>query len=354
MSVVLRFRKLKDGRKSVYLDIHHNGVRIKRWLKITLTKGKGYHQKEEIKEKLFIAEKLRLEAERDCISSEHGIDLSPEKKKNVSFTAFYLDYIENTLLADKRTYVSALNKLKAFAGKETIHPFEITEEYLERFKKYLNSHLFGETPYNYFKKVCKVLKEATKAKLFKVNPAQNIVNKKLKGSQKDVLSIPEIKALANASCPNSSVKRAFLLSCYTGLRFCDVISLKWKNIDGEFIDLVQRKTKVSVRIPLKEDSKKLLGARGPKEELIFRLPSHTGCNKALKKWVQNAGIEKHITWHCGRHSFGTNLIELDINLATASSLLGHTSLKETMRYVRLKDELRHDAISKYSEALKTV
>ena len=38
-----------------------------------------------------------------------------------------------------------------------------------------------------------------------------------------------------------------------------------------------------------------------RDEVIFPLPSYEMCLKALRKWVKRAGINKHISWHCGRH-----------------------------------------------------
>ncbi|MBK6330461.1 MAG: tyrosine-type recombinase/integrase [Bacteroidetes bacterium] len=58
-------------------------------------------------------------------------------------------------------------------------------------------------------------------------------------------------------------------------------------------------------------------------------------------------IEKHISWHCGRHSFGTNLIGFGVDVSIASKLLGHTTLANTQRYVRVNDQMKASAISKF-------
>jgi site-specific recombinase XerD len=60
-----------------------------------------------------------------------------------------------------------------------------------------------------------------------------------------------------------------------------------------------------------------------------------------------AKIDKHISWHCGRHSFGTNLIAHGVDVSIASKLLGHTSLANTQRYVSVNDEMKALAISKF-------
>ncbi|HEY4874082.1 MAG TPA: site-specific integrase, partial [Puia sp.] len=150
-----------------------------------------------------------------------------------------------------------------------------------------------------------------------------------------------------ANCSNDNVKRAFLISCLTGLRFCDVKLLKWRNINGEVIDLIQQKTKQRVLVKLNPDAKRLLGEVKSLGDLIFSLPTHNGANKVLSGWVKRAGITKHITWHSARHTFGTNLVQLGADVMTTSKLLGHSSIRSTTRYVRINDVLKTDAVNRF-------
>lgn len=69
----------------------------------------------------------------------------------------------------------------------------------------------------------------------------------------------------------------------------------------------------------------------------------------LRKWVKAAGIKKKITWHCARHSFAVNVLTKGANIKTVSSLLGHTSIKMTERYLHVVDSLKQDAINSLGE-----
>ena len=80
-------------------------------------------------------------------------------------------------------------------------------------------------------------------------------------------------------------------------------------------------------------------------DLIFNMPSLEASLKALRHWVKRAGIDKHITWHCGRHSFATNLLSNGANIKVVSELLGHSSLKFTQKYVRALDDQKKAAIN---------
>lgn len=62
-------------------------------------------------------------------------------------------------------------------------------------------------------------------------------------------------------------------------------------------------------------------------------------------WVKRAEIDKHITWHCARHSFAVNILNNGANIKTVASLLGHSDLKNTEKYTRAIDKLKEDAIN---------
>jgi site-specific recombinase XerD len=113
--------------------------------------------------------------------------------------------------------------------------------------------------------------------------------------------------------------------------------------------LTQSKTDSDVIIPLNDTALKLLGmpeAKQPKsqkKDIVFTLPSANGANKTIKAWVKRAKIDKQITWHNARHSFGTNLIFNDVDVLTTSKLLGHSTLKHTQRYVDASNEMKENA-----------
>ena len=89
-----------------------------------------------------------------------------------------------------------------------------------------------------------------------------------------------------------------------------------------------------------------------KDDYIFHLPSSTMCLKALRHWTKRAGIKKHITWHCGRHSFATNILSNGANIKVVAELLGHSSLNYVQVYVRAMDEQKRNAIDGLSDFLE--
>ena len=149
------------------------------------------------------------------------------------------------------------------------------------------------------------------------------------------------------------VTSIYPLRLYYGLRFCDVKDLTYKNIDytNHLLKFEQNKTKghsanSGVVIPLNDGLLSLIGEDPENlDSSIFNLPTYESCCKSVKRWVKRAGINKHISWHCARHSFAVNILNNGANIKTVASLLGHSGLKHTEKYTRAVDKLKEDAIN---------
>jgi site-specific recombinase XerD len=334
----LGMKKTNDGnsiaqRKFEFLDIH-----IK-------DKPSNPQERKEYKEKLDFALEVRENRQREIQYSQEGI-IDP-KRRQINFIDYFQKFHDNYPNKDIRIVRYCLKYFKAFVGESYIAPHEITEDFLRRFKMHLENHLNGETPHNYFTKMKKVVKQAYIDKILINNTGENITNKRNEGLKKDILSLEEIQKLATVKCGNEEIKRAFLFSLNTGLRFCDLKELKGQNIYNDKVMIKsQKKTGIPVYIDLNENAKKILASKKiVYNELVFQLPSLTGCLKTLKTWTNNAGIQKNITWHSARHSIAVNMLTLGTDIKTVSGILGHAGLKHTEKYTRIVDELKKKAVN---------
>ncbi|MES2023914.1 MAG: site-specific integrase, partial [Patescibacteria group bacterium] len=312
---------------------------------LKLLKPRSAIDRNENRERMKVAEQIKNKRELQLQSDEYQV--TPDFKKNIDFVRFFQNYLNSYTKKDKRVMSGCFNKLKEFMKEESLISLttkQVNEALVSDFKEYLEQTLNGETPANYFKKFKKVLKYGVREKIFSVNPAQELTAKRNEGIKKEILTFDEIQKLAKTACTNDDMKRAFLFSCLTGLRFCDIKILQWKNINGKVLKVTQQKTSKPVSINLNENGLEILGKTGKSNELVFKIPSNTACRKNLLVWCKNAGVKKKITWHCARHSFATNIIFYGSDVNSASSLLGHSSLAYTQRYVRVVESLKEKAV----------
>jgi integrase/recombinase XerD len=347
MSVTLRKVANKDLTTSLYLDIYHNGKRYKEYLKeCKLVKIVNPTDRVSNKQKLELAKQIRDKRSIQLQANEDGVIANHNNK--IELKAYFENFIANYNKKDKRNVEGVYNKFLSFAREENIQLTtlkQLNENIVQDFADYLKSTCSGEGANSYFARFKKVLKKAVKDKVILSSPASDVTIERTDNFTKEILTIDEIQKLAYTDVSNKEVKNAFLFSCVTGLRWVDIKDLQWKHIDLEnnIMKKVQSKTEMNVSVTLNKTALSLLSEKGEKNELVFKLPSHTGALKTLRNWLSKAEIDKHITWHCARHSFATNLIVYDTDVLIVSKLLGHNTLKYTQRYTHIANDLKKKA-----------
>lgn len=370
---------LSDGRESLYLDFYlgyemavsktgkeYKRVNIKReFLKLYLWQApRTQEERQRNKETLELAKKIRFERGQQLLDTAKGYRL--KKSDDLNFLDWMRAYYEDYTKADKRQIKQAYTRFIGFLTEteeyakysNRMKPQQLTKEMVEDFTEYLKHKFKGEGPHSLFARFKKMLKAATEQEVLRKNPADGVVIKIDRGRlRKDILSLEEIKRLAatHYEGENLNIRRAFLFCLYCGLRWCDVKDLTFENVDysNRLLRFEQAKTKghssaSSVVIPLNDTLLQLIGQPAPdgkRNDAIFPLPTNNSCQKSLRRWTKRAGIDKHITWHCARHSFAVNILNNGANIKTVASLLGHSGLQHTEKYTRAVDSLKEAAIN---------
>jgi integrase/recombinase XerD len=344
MNLIISAKKSKHTNKTYYYFEwgKEKGQRVASGI-FTYSKPGNQIEKNHNKEALAILQtkKSQMILDGQSIGTGH----MPQHKLKSNFLDYYSDFVRNNRKRGNRHLFYSLRAFKKFIGKDFISPTEINENLCERFRAYLLENLNGETPSGYFMRFKRVLKAAAKDGYFKRSPAEALSAKSgAKKIVKEILDEQEYTQLMNTPCLNYEVKKAFVTSLYTGLRWVDVKNLCWENIIGDVLRMDQTKTGRSLELPLHPMVLQILGIR--KSGRIFQLPCNKGANNILAKWCEDAKIKKHITWHCARHSMSVLLQNKGTDLATVAGMLGHTTTKYVQQtYKRYQLSNAKNAIS---------
>ena len=180
------------------------------------------------------------------------------------------------------------------------------------------------------------------------NPVNEVKSIKIEQNPRNYLEEEEVTALYRTECRYDVLKRAFLFGCLTGMRWSDIQKLTWDRIalKEQRATFRHTKTKHLQYLDLPDDAISLLGSQGKAHERVFkglRYSSYT--NVALTQWMLRAGITKHITFHCARHTFAVRMLTNDIDIYTVSKLLGHSELKTTQIYSDIVERKRKEAMT---------
>ena len=173
----------------------------------------------------------------------------------------------------------------------------------------------------------------------------------MKKTDKTFLLPSEIDIIENLNLENNKrlkyARDLFLFSCYTGLRFSDIVTLEPTNIqmiDGKkWLIKNQQKTDEKIKIPiyLLFDGKPLkiiqnyfsLGSK-----TLFKSITNNSINAKLKRIFALAGIDKHVTFHAARHTTATYLLSKGVSIFVVQKILGHSKIDTTQIYTHLIDE----------------
>lgn len=167
-------------------------------------------------------------------------------------------------------------------------------------------------------------------------------------SQREYLTLEELNKLAATPCDSPILKRAALFSALTGLRHSDIKQLKWKDLvkDQEHYRILftQQKTKGVEYMPISDQAYQLCGERGDYDRLIFEgLQDPSWISRPVARWIEAAGITKHITFHCFRHTYATLQLTSGTDIYTVSKMLGHKKVTTTQIYAKIVDEKKEAA-----------
>jgi integrase/recombinase XerD len=319
-------------------------------------------EKNQNKQTLELANVIKAQRELDIKNGQYGF--TSDFKTNTIILEFFKVEVDkrHQSKGNSGNWKSTLKHLTSFVLEYYhlgISFREVDEKFCQGFKDYLvnkatsvaGKPLSTGTRNSYYTKFKTCLKQAVKEKIIQSSPAEHIPLPKIISSKRDWLTLSELGKLAQEECRYPVLKKAFLFSCLTGMRWIDCQNLLWENIrhddNGWKVVFNQQKTKGLQYLDISEDARQFLGQEGKQNERVFiGLKYSSYMNTALHQWIMRGGITKDITFHCSRHSFAMNQIDSGTDILTLRDMLGHFDLKTTLIYASASDTKKREAANR--------
>ena len=237
----------------------------------------------------------------------------------------------------KMNYQTLLNNIERFRKGTLIT--DIDYQFLVSYDKWLrDSGIAHNTRISRLRLLRALLNEARKRDIIHVNPFDRFRIQQMV-SKKGFLTVEQLHKLEKMVLKGyeRKVRDAFLIGCYTGLRFSDIVTLRNEHFNKGWLTKKMAKTGYVVEIPVAElfGGKMMLLLEKYNENIervTKSLGSNASVNKTLRGILDRINVDPKITFHSSRHTFATHLGQVGVQLTTIQKLLGHQKLQTTQIY----------------------
>ncbi len=408
VSVFLNKRvKSSDGKNGLYLRIIRNRKdKTEISLKVKVFPSEWDERRKVVKAKNRNAKSINLLLEREQYAYKQILlkkelaakpftlkevvleRKNPNSKPSVSkitFLEYFKSYIDdnpdNLKYNTIQGYVACYNAVNLFTSGLDFE--QLTPQWVSKFEKHLiRKGKAINTIWGRMKALKKLSKKAQEEGLLNDNPFK-FYKSKTESGEREFLTRSELsafEAIETSTKLQTLIKDVFLFSCYTGLRFSDIVTLQREDLivqknkengTNYYLSFRMDKTREMLQIKLNSKAKRIVKsylvnnallvfpiladqvyAQNDQKILKKAISSKNAYyNRVIKGLCSKAEINKSISMHCGRHTFATISLDLDVPIQVVSKLLGHKNLRETMIYSKILDKQKDAAIDKW-ETLK--
>lgn len=349
-TITLREKPLKDGRISLYLDIYEDGQRRYEFLKLYLYPETNDKIRAENRYTRKFADTIR--GKRLVEAQNTAFGFAQKRDKVLLLPAF-----DKFRKGRNSNIYSVLATHLASMCSADMKVSQINERWVANFVRYLRGRKISENSIAEYIALFRVFWGwSVKKGVVSGNPFENL-SLNTRQAMREYLTMDELQRLIQTPT-KFRVREPFLFSCFTGLRWSDVSQLKWGDVEQSKgrtrIIFRQQKTSSQEYMDINAQAVALMGEREEPQSLIFNCglsASTSNVNRQLRLWALEAGITKHLSFHCARHTFATMLLTLGTDLYTVSKLLGHTNIATTQIYAKIVDKKKQEAVDKIPQLL---
>lgn len=367
MNITLKKKKLKNGKFSLYLEFYKGstlnleGKRIHlrdfEYLKLyTHQEPKTAAEKKENKEIDTLSEQILSIRKAEYFQGKFDIKNTSKSKR--LFLDYFVEKTEEKIDSPKNYgnwTATSLHLKRCISSNLTFD--EVDENFVKRVRLYFDKEAKtkSDTPlslnskYSYFNKFKACIRAAFDDGYLSINYASKTKSFEQAESQREYLTHQELQSLANTPCKYEVLKRAFIASALSGLRWSDINTLVWSEIRDEDngvsrINFRQQKTEAVEYLYISKQIRELFGERQDPSERVFKGLKYSAVyNNEIVRWCNRAGISKHITFHSARHTNAVLLLENGADIYTVSKRLGHRDIRTTAIYAKIVDQKMKEA-----------
>ena len=274
----------------------------------------------------------------------------------------------NHTVATYRAYVNAHLNLSRFIrdkyGKSDM-PFSSLEySFIENYDMYLkiDHKMATGSVMQHIIFLKKLVKRAMNKGIISRNPFFGYVPDQPKTSRK-WLSCEEIQKVMTTPIGHPSVafvRDMFVFGCWTGLSYTDIKNLQDINIvtdseGNQWIDIRRQKTGSRSLVPLLDIPKEIINkykGTGEKGKVFKMLCMNVVC-QYTKRIGKLCGLDKKLTFHMSRHSFGTSIcLTQGVTIETLSQMMGHRNIKTTQIYAEITGAKIEEDMQRLSQKIE--
>jgi len=273
------------------------------------------------------------------------------------------DFDKRDQFVTAKKFKTTISRLKDFAGASLTFE-QITPKLLREFETHLRSEHKNKS--NTVHKAMECIKRIFNIAIDEgevsadVSPFRTYKVKRTR-TDKTRLSFEQIKAIEDLDLkPDTAIWNArnyFMFSFFVGgMRFADICTLQWRNIQGDRLKYKMGKTGTGKDVLITKQAKDILQYYRPDESpepssLVFPIlrndrdysdirylkrqisSRNVIVNKNLKQIAELAGIDENLSFHVSRHSWSDYARRKGMSVYDISKVLGHSSLKVTEGYL---------------------
>jgi integrase len=367
MKITLKKKKINNDKLSLYIEYYKgsqldkDGKRIHirdfEYLKLYLHQNpKTAAEKKENKENELLSKQILSIREAEFFQGKFDIKNTSKSKRR--FLDYFSEKTEEKVDSPKNygNWTATLVHLKRCINPNLLFE-EIDENFVKRVRNYFEKEaktksdtlLSLNSKYSYYNKFKACLRSAFDDGYLSINFASKTKSFEQAESQREYLTQQELQSLASTDCKYEVLKRAFIFSCLSGLRWSDINTMVWSEVRDEDngvsrVNFRQEKTEGVEYLYISTQARGLLGERQHPSERVFKGLKYSAVyNNEIVRWCNRAGISKHITFHSARHTNAVLLLENGADIYTVSKRLGHREIRTTAIYAKIADQKMKEA-----------